>query len=191
MPWSKEQLRAITTYDKNLLVAAAAGSGKTAVLVERIIRRLLDQQCDIDEILVVTFTNAAAAEMRERVARAIQAALETNPGAQYLERQLVLMNAAAISTLHAFCQSIIRQNFHQLDIDPKFRLASEQEMELLRHDVLESLFAIKYDSAESEFLDFVDAYGSERSDEALYEIVLKLYQYACSQPFSENWLASL
>ena len=100
MPWSKEQLRAITTYDKNLLVAAAAGSGKTAVLVERIIRRLLDQQCDIDEILVVTFTNAAAAEMRERVARAIQAALETNPGAQYLERQLVLMNAAAISTLH-------------------------------------------------------------------------------------------
>ena len=191
MPWSKEQLRAITTYDKNLLVAAAAGSGKTAVLVERIIRRLLDQQCDIDEILVVTFTNAAAAEMRERVARAIQAALETNPGAQYLERQLVLMNAAAISTLHAFCQSIIRQNFHQLDIDPKFRLASEQEMELLRHDVLESLFAIKYDSAESEFLDFVDDYGSERSDEVLYEIVLKLYQYACSQPFPENWLASL
>jgi len=191
MPWSEAQVKAITTYDKNLLVAAAAGSGKTAVLVERIIQRLLSGQCDIDEILVLTFTSAAASEMRERIALAIHKALEKNPESQHLQRQLVLLNAAAISTMHAFCQTIIRQNFHQIDLDPKFRLASEPEMELLKRDVLENLFEEKYESAAAGFLDFVDCYGNERSDDALYDIVLKLYNYSRSQPFSDDWLGAL
>lgn len=191
MPWSEAQVKAITTYDKNLLVAAAAGSGKTAVLVERIIQRLLGGQCDIDEILVLTFTNAAAAEMRERIALAIHEALAENPESQHLQRQLVLLNAAAISTMHAFCQTLIRQNFHQLDLDPKFRLSSEPEMDLLKRDVLENLFEEKYESAAEDFLNFVDAYGNERSDDALYDIVLKLYSYSRSQPFSNDWLCAL
>ena len=191
MPWSDAQVKAITTYDKNLLVAAAAGSGKTAVLVERIIRRLIEGQCDVDEILVMTFTSAAAAEMRERVEQAIQKALAKDPSSQHLQRQLVLLNAASISTMHSFCQTLIRQNFHQLDLDPQFRLGSQQEMDLLKRDVLENLFEEKYEKAEEEFLHFVDCYGNDRSDDGLYEIVLKLYEYSRSQAFPKEWLMAL
>ena len=136
MPWSKQQQRAINTYDKNILVAAAAGSGKTSVLVERVISHILNKKCDINEILVVTFTNAAASEMRERIAQAISERLPIKEK----ERQLILLNAASISTLHSFCQNIIRQNFHQIDLDPKFRLANPQEIDLLKLDVLNALF---------------------------------------------------
>ena len=129
MPWSAQQQQAINTYDKNILVAAAAGSGKTSVLVERVIQRIVNKTCDINQILVVTFTNAAAAEMRERIASAITEKLSDKDK----ERQLVLLNASSISTLHAFCQNIIRQYFHQLGLDPKFRLANPQEIELLKH----------------------------------------------------------
>lgn len=193
MAWSEAQLQAITTYHKNLLVAAAAGSGKTSVLVERIIRRLLDekQNFNIDKVLVVTFTNAAAAEMRERIGNAISKALKERPKSRHLERQLVLLNAASISTIHAFCQNVIRQNFHLLDIDPKFRLANEQEINLLKQDVLEALFEQKYTEADTDFLTFVEHYGNERSDEALYEIILNLYKFSCSQPYPRVWLEHL
>ncbi|WP_019554224.1 helicase-exonuclease AddAB subunit AddA [Propionispira raffinosivorans] len=191
MAWSKAQLKAITTYNKNLLVAAAAGSGKTSVLVERIIQRLLSGNCNIDEILVVTFTNAAAAEMRERIALAIDAELKKNPQSSHLERQLVLLNTASISTLHSFCQTIIRQNFHLLDLDPKFRLANQQEMNLLKRDVLEAIFEEGYESNNAEFLSFVDAYADERSDEEMYGILLKLYEFSRSQPYPEHWIGTL
>lgn len=193
MAWSEAQLKAITTYDKNLLVAAAAGSGKTSVLVERIIRRILDEkaQFHIDQVLVVTFTNAAAAEMRERIGNAISKALKEHPQSRHLERQLVLLNAASISTLHAFCQMVIRQNFHLLDIDPKFRLANEQEIQLLKQDVLENLFEDQYVRSEPDFLNFVDHYGNERGDEALYEMVLRLHRFSCSQPYPQIWLNQL
>lgn len=193
MAWSNEQLSAITTYDKNLLVAAAAGSGKTSVLVERIIQRLLGAARDfhIDEVLVVTFTNAAAAEMRERIGEAIGKALRESPGNSHLERQLILLNAASISTIHAFCQSVVRQNFHLLDLDPKFRLANEQEANLLKRDVLEALCEAKYDGGDAAFLSFVDHYGNERGDEALYDIVLKLHDFSLSQPHPKAWLTGL
>lgn len=191
MAWSKAQLKAITTYDKNLLVAAAAGSGKTSVLVERIIQRLLRGNCNIDEILVVTFTNAAAAEMRERIALAIDAELKKNPQSSHLERQLVLLNTASISTLHSFCQTIIRQNFHLLDLDPKFRLANQQEMNLLKRDVLEAIFEEGYENKNADFLSFVDAYADERSDEEMYGILLKLYEFSRSQPYPEFWIKTL
>ena len=191
MAWSEAQLRAINTYDKNLLVAAAAGSGKTSVLVERIIQRLLSGSCNIDEILVVTFTNAAATEMRERIALAIDVELKKNPESRQLERQLVLLNTASISTLHSFCQTIIRQNFHLLDLDPKFRLANQQEMNLMKRDVLETIFEEGYESKNAGFLSFVDAYADERSDEEMYGILLKLYEFSRSQPYPEHWIETL
>lgn len=198
MAWTKEQEEAIKTRGKNILVAAAAGSGKTAVLVERIIRLVLDDGIDINEILVVTFTNAAAAEMRERIGRRLEeqltAAAEQKQLAMMkkLERQLVLLNASSISTLHSFCQSIVRRYFHEINVDPKFRLAGEQEINLLRQDVLAALVEEQYETENNElFLHFVDSYGSERGDEAVYEIIMSLYGYAMSQPFPEQWLHQL
>ena len=188
MPWSQEQQQAINTYAKNILVAAAAGSGKTSVLVERVIQHIVKKHCDINQILVVTFTNAAAAEMRERIGKALTEKLSDKDK----ERQLVLLNAASISTLHAFCQNIIRQNFHQIDLDPKFRLATQQEIDLLKIDVLDELFETKYELDDNiNFLKFTDAYGNERGDENIYDIILKLYEYSRSQPFSLQWLHKL
>ena len=191
MQWSDAQLKAIETKHKNLLVAAAAGSGKTAVLVERIIKRLLAGECDVDRLLVVTFTNAAAAEMRQRIEAALQAELERQPGSERLERQLVLLSNASISTMHAFCQNIIRRNFSAIDLDPKFRLANEQELALMQQDVLETLFEDEYEAQQEDFLRFTEEYGSARGDDALYDILLQLFRYAQSQPFPEEWLAGL
>lgn len=174
-----------------MLVAAAAGSGKTAVLVERIIQRIVSGECDVDRLLVVTFTNAAAAEMRQRVESALQAELGRDPASERLERQLVLLSNASISTMHAFCQNVIRQNFASIDLDPKFRLANEQELALIRQDVLEGLFEERYEAQQEDFLRFTEEYGSEHGDGLLHELVLKLFYYAQSQPFPEAWLEKL
>ena len=189
--WSQAQLKAIEERGKNLLVAAAAGSGKTSVLVERIIRRILQGETDVDRLLVVTFTNAAAAEMRERIEAALAQEIAKGASSPRLERQLALLSNASISTLHAFCQNVIRRNFAAIDLDPKFRLAGEQEIRLLQQEVLEEIFERKYDEAEEGFLAFVDAYGTERGDEALYAMVLRLHAFSCSQPFPGLWLDSL
>lgn len=193
MSWSKEQLQAIELRGKNLLVAAAAGSGKTSVLVERIIRRVTDEQqkVDVDKLLVVTFTNAAAAEMRERIGSALAQALKNCPGSHHLERQLVLLNAASICTIHAFCQNIVRQNFHLLDLDPNFRVASQPEINLLKADVLETLFEEKYAEGAPDFLDFIAHYGDDHSDQALYDLILGLYDFSRSHPWPEYWLGNL
>ncbi len=198
MAWSKEQEEAINTRGENILVAAAAGSGKTAVLVERIIQLVLKDNIDISEILVVTFTNAAAAEMRERIGRRLEdkltQAADTSDTAvmKKLQRQLILLNAAPISTLHSFCQSIVRRHFHEINVDPEFRVAGEQEINLLKQDVLMNLMEAEYDKENNEpFLQFVDAYGSERGDGDAYKIILGVYDYAMSQPFPEQWLKAL
>lgn len=193
MEWSKEQLAAINARRQNLLVAAAAGSGKTAVLVERIIRRITDpvEPLDVDKLLVVTFTNAAAAEMRSRIAAAISKELKTGKRSRHLERQLVLLNSASISTLHAFCQNVVRQNFHMLDIDPKFRIAGDAECTLMKNDVLENLFEERYAAGDKGFLDFAEHYGDEHGDDSLYSLVLGLYGYSRSHPWPEHWLKGL
>ena len=193
MEWSKEQLAAIDSRRQNLLVAAAAGSGKTAVLVERIIRRITDadEPLDVDKLLVVTFTNAAAAEMRSRIAAAISKELKTGKRSRHLERQLVLLNSASISTLHAFCQNVVRQNFHLLDIDPKFRIAGDAECTLMKSDILENLFEEHYAAGDKAFLNFVEHYGDEHGDDSLYSLVLGLYGYSRSHPWPEHWLNSL
>ena len=186
--WSKRQEEAITESGKNLLVAAAAGSGKTSVLVERIIRRILSDKADVDKLLVVTFTNAAAAEMRERIGAALEEKIKDGVDIGHLERQMALLSNASISTLHSFCQTIIRRNFAAIDLDPKFRLANEQEMKILQRETLETLFEEKYEAQQKDFLSLVETYGSERGDEAAYHMVLSLYTFSCSQPFPELWL---
>ena len=193
MSWSKQQLAAIETRGKNLLVAAAAGSGKTSVLVERIISRVLDEEqpVDIDKMLVVTFTNAAAAEMRARIGTALSEALKKQPHSQHIERQLALLNSSAISTIHSFCQSIIRQNFHLLELDPQFRVAGQAEITLMKTDVLENLFETKYAEGDSEFLRLVEHYGDEQSDDSLYSLILSLYNFSRSHPWPDEWLGNL
>ena len=203
MQYTEAQRRAIETRDKNILVAAAAGSGKTRVLVDRIIQQILDGSCDIEKMLVVTFTNAAATEMRERIekelARELERELQAGHGrsrAGHIERQMVMLTGASICTFHAFCQQIIRAHIESLDIDPQFRLAGDQEIALMKQDVLEDLFERAYREPEDEasrpdwnaFLDFVDAYGNDKGDKAVYDAVLKLYHFSQSQPFPKAWL---
>ena len=186
MPYTKDQQKAIDTRDKNILVAAAAGSGKTRVLVERIIRQLIGGELDVDELLVVTFTNAAAAEMRERIESALEkerTKVTDKQMAARLERQMVLLTGADICTFHSFCQRLIRQQIEAIDVDPKFRLASEQELVLLKNDTLEALLEEKYERPVEadkmpqweDFISFMDDYGDEKGDEEVKAAVLKLH----------------
>lgn len=188
--WTDEQLLAIETRGKNLLVAAAAGSGKTAVLVERIIKIITDDNnpVDIDKLLVVTFTNAAASEMRERIGDAISKKLEEMPDSKMLQRQLALLNKSNITTIHSFCLDIIKNNFHLIDLDPGFRIGDETECTLIKQDVLIELFEDKYDKEDEDFLNLIEAYCTNRYDERLKEIVLKLYNFSMSGPWPSVWL---
>lgn len=188
--WTDEQLLAIETRGKNLLVAAAAGSGKTAVLVERIIKIITDDNnpVDIDKLLVVTFTNAAASEMRERIGDAISKKLEEIPDSKMLQRQLALLNKSNITTIHSFCLDIIKNNFHLIDLDPGFRIGDETECTLIKQDVLIELFEDKYDKEDEGFLNLIEAYCTNRGDERLKEIVLKLYNFSMSGPWPSVWL---
>lgn len=194
--WTKEQQLAIDTRDCNLLVAAAAGSGKTAVLVERIIKIVTNEKkpVDIDRLLVVTFTNAAAGEMRERIADAITKVLDQNPQSKQLQRQLTLLNKSNIMTIHSFCLQVIRNNFHKIELDPNFRIADNTEIILLKSETIEDLFEAKYaekdeeGNIDKEFLSLVESYGGNRDDKALQEIVLSLYSFVMSGPWPEKWL---
>ncbi|WP_117161547.1 helicase-exonuclease AddAB subunit AddA [Paraliobacillus sp. X-1268] len=194
--WTKEQEDAIYTHGSDTLVAAAAGSGKTAVLVERIIQKLLNQDkpIDIDSLLVVTFTNAAAQEMRNRVAEALEKALEDNPESFHLKKQLSLLQQASIQTLHSFCMDLIRRNSYLLDIDPGFRIADSVEGDLMRQEVLEDLFEEWYGKEPAEqdaFFEVIDRFSSDRSDLEVEALVLKLYNFAMQNPWPEQWLDNL
>lgn len=191
--WTLEQSDAIEARDCSLLVSAAAGSGKTAVLVERIIRRISDETegVDVDKLLVVTFTKAAAAEMRERINSAIIKKLNQNPASRHLNRQLTLLNRASITTLHSFCLEILKQYFYRIDLDPGFRVAEDAEAELIRIEVLEDLFEECYTNGAEEFLALVDAYGGDRDDFYLQNMVLKLYEFSRSTPWPQDWLKGM
>lgn len=193
--WTKEQGEVIAARNCNLLVAAAAGAGKTAVLVERIIRKIMadDKPVDIDRLLVVTFTNAAATEMRERIAEAVSAELEKNPDSKRAQRQLTLLNKASITTIHSFCLEVIRGNFQQIDLDPGFRIADETEATLLKMEVLQELFEDLYeqDDENKDFFSLLEAYGGNRDDEALQAMVLDLYTFTRSSPWPEKWLQEM
>ncbi len=193
--WTEDQ-RAAIDLQGNLLVAAAAGSGKTAVLVERLIHRITDPAypSDVDRFLVVTFTKAAAAEMKERVTKALEDAVLREPDsleAERLLRQLNLLTRSNITTLHSFCLEIIRRYFFRLDLDPSFRVADEAEIELLRQDVAEEVLEQRFAHGAPAFLTFADAFGSDRDVQPLLDLILDLYRFAWSQPDPQDWLQAL
>lgn len=188
MAWTKEQEKAIVKKGDNILVAAAAGSGKTAVLVERIINKIMNENIDVDKLLVVTFTNAAATEMRERVLDSIYKKLEKDPDNLRLQRQVVLINKSHISTIHAFCLEIIKNNFFKTEISPNFRLASTPEVELLKLETLEDVLDSFYESSDEGFKKLLNTYCGYKDDENLRKIILEIYKYIQSMPYPEEWL---
>ncbi len=188
MNWTKEQEDAIYKKNSNILVAAAAGSGKTAVLVERIIQKIIKDGVDIDKLLVVTFTNAAAAEMGERVLEAIYKKLDEDPENENLQKQLILLGKSNICTIHSFCLDVIKNNFFEIDLSANFRIGSEEEIVLLKQEVLEAIFEKYYEDEDENFAKLVDTYTGYRGDEPLKEIILKIYRFMQSSPFPNEWL---
>lgn len=190
--WTIEQQQVIDLRNRNILVSAAAGSGKTAVLVERIVKIITDKNhpVDIDHLLIVTFTNAAAAEMRERIGNAIEKALDEQPGNEHLLRQLTLIHNAQITTIDSFCLYVVRNHFHEIDLEPNFRIGDEGELKLLREDVLGRVLEQNYEEPSEAFSDFVEGYASGRTDAALNEMILQLYEFSRSYPWPEKWLDS-
>ena len=188
--WTNEQQRVIDSRNKNILVSAAAGSGKTAVLVERIIKILTDEDnpVDVDRLLIVTFTEAAASEMKERILNAIEKALEENPDNIHLQKQATLIHSALITTIHSFCLSVIREHFHAINIDPGFRIAEEGELTLIKQDVLENLLEDFYVEGDKDFIEFTEKYSTGRNDKNIEELILKLYDYSRSYPLPDKWL---
>ncbi len=166
------------------------GSGKTAVLVERIINKVVNEDVDIDKILVVTFTNAAASEMRERILDAIYKKLEEDPSSIKLQRQITLLNKASICTIHSFCLDVIRNNFFEIDTSANFRIGDTAEIEMLKNDVLDEIFEQKYMDQDSGFIKLVETYTDYRGDEKLQNLILNIYKYIQSDPFPEKWLNS-
>lgn len=187
--WTPEQQDAIYEKNSNILVAAAAGSGKTAVLVERMIQKIIKDKVDIDKLLVVTFTNSAASEMRERVLKAIDKKLEENPEDENLQRQITLLNKASICTIDSFCLEVVRNHFYELEnVSPNFRIADTTEIELLKQEVIEDIFEEKYEAEDSDFAKLINVYTSYRDDTPLKDLVLKIYSYIQSNPFPQKWL---
>ncbi|MEI7028189.1 UvrD-helicase domain-containing protein [Paenibacillus sp. y28] len=193
--WTDDQWRAIAEGGSDLLVAAAAGSGKTAVLVERIIRRISDEQrpVDVDRLLVATFTKAAAAEMKHRIREALENELYKQPGSEHLRRQLALVHRASITTLHSFCLEVVRRYFELVNLDPGFRMANDTESELLRQEVLEELLEEAYASSgeQDAFWQLADWFSGERSDADLVHLILDLYEFSRSHPWPDVWLREM
>lgn len=190
--WTKEQYSAITAGTGNLLIAAAAGAGKTAVLVERITRKITDIEnpMDIDKLLVVTFTKAAAAQMRERIGRAVNKLLEENPESKSLQRQLTLLGKASITTIHSFCMEVIQSNFQRVELDPGFRVADETEALLLKLEALEDLFELRYEEEnyDERFFRLLDSFSGGKDDKGLQDIVLGVYNFIQSHPWPMQWM---
>ena len=169
------------------------GSGKTAVLVERIINKIINEKIDIDNLLVVTFTNAAASEMRERILNAIYKIIDNEEEKEeekinHLQRQVTLLNKANICTIDSFCLDVIRNNFFEIEISPNFRIADTAEIDLLRQEVLEKIFEESYENHDKDFEKLIKTYTSYRDDTPLKDLVLKIYTYIESNPFPLEWL---
>ena len=188
--FTPEQEQVIQLHNRNILVSAAAGSGKTAVLVERIVRMVCDEShpVDIDRLLIVTFTNAAAAEMRERIALGIAARLKECPESEHIQRQSTLLHNAQITTIDSFCLFIIRNHFHEIGLDPAFRVADENEVGLLAQEVLSELLEEAYAEGSKEFLECVEFFCPGGRESVLENDILSLSKHAASYPFPEEWL---
>ena len=190
--WTKEQSEVISHRKGNLLVSAAAGSGKTAVLVEHVIDRLLDKEhpISLSSVVLMTFTEAAASEMKERIkARLKEAFLENRD--PHIEREIAELPNANISTIDAFCKRLIEENYTSLGIEPNFRIGEKNELALLKEDIVEELLEEEYGKKEESFLSFVDRYSTGKQDKGIQEIIVKLYYLAVASPFPEKYLRAL
>lgn len=191
MNWTAEQARAIELREKNILVAAAAGSGKTAVLVERIKKLILEGECSIDRMLIVTFTNAAAAEMKEKIERAIEKEAEENPGqVRLLKQQLERLPLANISTFHAFALEVIRRFFYLINVDPNFKICDNVQQELLKEQALDELLKEYFDAESPEFLSFLNKYSGDRNELKFRQTVRKTFEVIQSLPEPFPWLSA-
>ncbi len=188
--WTKEQEQVIGLRNRNILVSAAAGSGKTAVLVQRILGKVMDPEhpVDIDRLLIMTFTRAAAGEMRERIANALEDALGENPENEHLQRQTTLIHTAQITTIDGFCAYVIRNYFHLIGLDPGYRTGEEGELKLLQEDVMKELLEAYYAKDQEKYKYFIECYAAGKSDEGIRDLIYSLYHAAMSNPYPDEWL---
>lgn len=193
MQWTQEQKQVIDARDCNILVSAAAGSGKTAVLIARIMSRIQDpvHPVNVDEFLIVTFTKAAAGQMKERLIQALEKALEEDPENEHLQRQLMLVPMAQISTIHSFCGYVIQNYFHRTGVDPAYRIASENELGMVRSDVMAELLEEMYREGEKDFLNMAVMSRFTKSDSEMEEQILMLYNCAMSHPFPKDFMEKM
>ncbi len=193
MVWTDAQERVIDTRNKNLLVSAAAGSGKTAVLVQRIISMITEGESplDIDHLLVVTFTNAAAAQMRDRIGKALDKKLINEPSNGHIQKQVSLLQSAHITTIHSFCLNVIRNYFHHIDLDPSFKMAEEAEITLMKSDIIANVLETWYEEGRKDFHRLIESYSYSKSDIPIEDLVLSLYNFAMSNPWPKTWLDSI
>ncbi|HBL40858.1 MAG TPA: hypothetical protein DDY98_04515 [Ruminococcaceae bacterium] len=191
--WTDKQQQVIDTRDCSILVSASAGSGKTAVLVERILQQVLDEdptkRCNIDDFLIVTFTNAAAAQMRQKITERLEKALEEKPEDEHILKQLVLVNHADISTIDSFCMHLVKEHFSLLKLDSVFNIGDEGMLTLVRMEVIDRLFEVKYKQENNEtFLSLIDLFGKDYDDEGLKKAVLRIAKISNSFPQPETWI---
>ena len=190
MGWTREQEKAINARNANILVSAGAGSGKTSVLVERIIKKLINDHINIEDILVVTFTEAAASEMKERVLKALYKQLDENPEDLNIQRQVSNLGRSNISTIHSFCLNVIRNNFYELGISANVKIGDTNELELIKAEVLEKIFEEKYENGDLEFQRLLELYTNFKTDDDLKDLILKIYEFIMCVPNPREWLES-
>lgn len=189
MKWTSEQAKAVEARDLNLLVSASAGSGKTAVLVERILKLVVDERIPLESFLIVTFTNAAAAEMRERIAKRLLSWEAHDAHAQaFIQQQIERVHLANVSTLHAFCGDVIKENFFLLNVDPNYKIATQQVLTLKRQEALDKILDQAYAMPTQGFENVISAYASHKSDEGIRSLILKVYDFSRAHPYPDQWL---
>ena len=188
MGFTKEQTQAIENDGANILVSAAAGSGKTTVLVARIINKIIMKKIDIDKLLIVTFTNAAASEMKERLLKALYDEIDKNPNDVHLQKQVNLINQAHISTISSFCLDVIRNNFFEIGMSANCRVGDPAEIEILKQEAIEEVFENNYELQNEDFLDLLNKYTIYKDDEPLKNIILKLFDFTSSIPYPHKWI---
>ena len=191
--FTEEQQEIIRARDCNILVSAAAGSGKTAVLVERILNRVMDPDhpVDVDRFVIVTFTRAAAAQMKNRLRDRLEKALQEDPGNAYLQRQTSLVSSAHISTVHSFCGYVIQNYFHRIGLDPAYRQGTESELGLLKQETIDEILEREYEEEKDDFMAFAGMQMFNRSDAKMADLVFELYGQAVSEPFPYEWIEKM
>ena len=191
--WNDKQIEAIDSRNGSVLVSAAAGSGKSAVLVERVIRRLCDEEnkCPADSLMIVTFTNAAASGLRHKINEALSEKIRENPNNEYLARQQRLLSSTVIGTMDAFCGNLVRENFFRTDIETDFRILDSAEETLLESNAIDTVLEKYYAEKSKGFVDLLELFGSDKYDRSMIENIKKCYEYAVAYPFPKKWIDTL